>query len=236
MKSPYGIELVDCLSCKFCSAAFFCQLPESAMKAFQLLTFTLVHPAGATLFVQGQACRGIYVLCKGRVKLSASERDGRILILKIAKAGDVLGLSETVLQVPHEMTAETGQVCQLNFVKQEDFLRFLKEYGDACMSTALQMSRECQHAYQQLRSFTMSSASERIARLILDWSRDESGTANAHGIKVALTHEEIAQIIGMSRETVTRTLATFRDEHIADLHGSTLLIQNLSAIHRLAGA
>jgi CRP/FNR family transcriptional regulator len=59
--------------------------------------------------------------------------------------------------------------------------------------------------------------------------------ATAHGIKVALTHDEIAQIIGMSRETVTRTLATFRKQHIAELHGSTLLIQNMSAIQKLAG-
>ena len=81
----------------------------------------------------------------------------------------------------------------------------------------------------------MSSASERVSRLMLDWSRDDSGMATAHGIKVALTHDEIAQIIGMSRETVTRTLATFRKQHIAELHGSTLLIQNMSAIQKLAG-
>jgi CheY-like chemotaxis protein len=104
------------------------------------------------------------------------------------------------------------------------------------MQAAIQMSRECQHAYQQLRSFTMSTATERIARLILEWSRDDSGMAKAHGIKVALTHDEIAQIIAMSRETVTRTLATFRKEHIAELHGSTLLIHNMTAIHKLAGA
>ena len=82
----------------------------------------------------------------------------------------------------------------------------------------------------------MSTATERIARLILEWSRDDSGVATARGIKVALTHDEIAQIIGMSRETVTRTLATFRKQHIAELHGSTLLIQNMTAIHNLAGA
>jgi CRP/FNR family transcriptional regulator, cyclic AMP receptor protein len=99
----------------------------------------------------------------------------------------------------------------------------------------MQVSRECQHAYQQLRSFTMSSASQRVARLMLDWSHEDSGMATAHGIKVALTHDEIAQIIGMSRETVTRTLATLRKQHIAQLRGSTLLIKNMVAIHHLAG-
>jgi CRP/FNR family transcriptional regulator len=80
----------------------------------------------------------------------------------------------------------------------------------------------------------MRSAPQRIARLMLDWSHEEAGRGTATGIKVALTHEEIGQIIGMSRETVTRTLADFRKQRIAELHGSTLLIQNAPALQALA--
>ena len=237
MRSPYGMELVeDCLSCKLCTEGFFCHLPKPVMEAFQPLKFTVAYPAGATLFVEGQVCRGIYILCKGRVKLSAGSKEGQTLIFKIAQPGEVLGLNATVSGIPHETTAETGQPCQLNFVKRDDFLTFLTKHPDACLHAAIHLSRECQQAYQQLRSFVMTSASERIARLMLDWSHDDSGMATAHGIKVALTHDEIGQIIGMSRETVTRTLANFRQQHIAELHGSTLLIQNMSAIQKLAGA
>ncbi len=236
MHSPYGIELVeDCTSCKLCSEGFFCHLPKSVMEAFQPLKFTLAHPAGATLFVEGQVCRGIYILCRGRVKLSTSSREGQTLILRVAQPGEVLGLNAVISGVAHDTTAQTGQPCQLNFVKRDDFLKFLKDHGDASMHSAIQLSRECQHAYQQLRSFTMSSSSQRIARLMLDWSHDDSGMATVHGIKVALTHDEIGQIIGMSRETVTRTLATFRKQRIAALHGSTLSIHNMPAIQKLAG-
>ena len=237
MHSPYGMELVeDCLSCKLCAEGFFCRLPKSAMEAFQPLKFTAAYPAGATLFVEGQTCRGIYILCKGRVKLSASSKAGQTLIFKIAQPGEVLGLNAAISGIPHETTAETGQPCQLNFVKRDDFLKFLTEHGDACLHAAIHLSRECQQAYQHLRSFVTTSAPERIARLMLDWSQDDSRTASAHGIKMALTHDEIGQIIGMSRETVTRTLATFRKQHIAKLHGSALLIQNMPAIQKLAGA
>ena len=237
MHSPYGMELVeDCLSCKLCSEGFFCHLPKPVMEVFQSLKFTMGYPAGATLFVEGQQCRGIYILCKGRVKLSTGSADGQTLILKVAQAGEVLGLSATVAGIPYETTAETGQPCQLNFVKRDDFLKFLTQHADACMHAAIYMSNECQQAYQHLRSFTMSSSSQRIARLMMDWSHEDSGMATTHGIKVALTHDEIGQIIGMSRETVTRTLAAFRKQHIAELHGSTLLIQNMAAIHKLAGA
>jgi len=236
MHSPYGIELVeDCLSCNLCREGFFCHLPKHVMEAFQPMKFTLVHPPGATLFVEGQDCRGIYIICKGRVKLSVTSKDGQTLILRVAQSGEVLGLNATMSGIPHETTAETGQPCQLNFVKRDDFLRFLTQQGEACMHAAIQLGRECQHAYQQLRSFTMTTATERLARLLLDWSQDDSGMVSSHGITVALTHDEIAQIIGMSRETVTRTFATLRKQNIADLHGSTLLIQNMAAIHKLAG-
>jgi CRP/FNR family transcriptional regulator, cyclic AMP receptor protein len=237
MHSPYGIELVEsCLSCTLCSEGFFCRLPNPEMEAFQKIKFTLAYPAGATLFVEGQACRGIYILCRGRVKLSATSSEGQTLIFKVAKPGEVLGLNATVSGTPYETTAETGQTCQVNFVKQADFMQFLKEHGNACMHAAVHLSHECQQAYQQLRSFVMRSAPERIARLMLDWSAGDAGSNGDHGIKVALTHDEIGQIIGMSRETVTRTLASFRKQHIAELHGSTLLIRNIAAIQKLAGA
>src|SRR5664279_3047737 len=210
MHSPYGMELVeDCSSCKLCSEGFFCHLPKSVMDAFQPLKFTLAYPAGATLFVEGQVCRGIYVLCKGRVKLSSTSTEGQTLILQVAQPGEVLGLNAIVSGSLHDTTAETGQPCQLNFVKRDDFLKFLKEHSAASMHVAIQLSRECQQAYQQLRSFTMNSAPQRIARLMLKWSHDDSGVATAHGIKVALTHDEIGQIIGMSRETVTRTPVSY---------------------------
>jgi len=235
MHSPYGMELVEnCLDCNLCSEGFFCRLPKTEMEAFQKIKFTLAYPAGATLFVEGQTCRGIYILCKGRVKLSATSSQGQTLIFKIATPGEVIGLNATVSGTPYDTTAETGQACQLNFVKQAEFLKFLKEHGDACMHAAIHLSHECQQAYTQLRSFVMRSAPERIARLMLEWSLGGAEMATSHGIKVALTHDEIGQIIGMSRETVTRTLADFRKQRIAVLHGSTLLIQNMPALQQLA--
>jgi CRP/FNR family transcriptional regulator len=229
------MELVEnCLDCNLCSEGFFCRLPKTEMEAFQKIKFTLAYPAGATLFVEGQTCRGIYILCKGRVKLSATSSQGQTLIFKIATPGEVIGLNATVSGTPYDTTAETGQACQLNFVKQAEFLKFLKEHGDACMHAAIHLSHECQQAYTQLRSFVMRSAPERIARLMLEWSLGGAEMATSHGIKVALTHDEIGQIIGMSRETVTRTLADFRKQRIAVLHGSTLLIQNMPALQQLA--
>ena len=235
MLSPYGMELVEnCLACNICSEGFFCRLPKPDMEAFQKIKFTLAYPPGSILFTEGQPCRGIYILCRGRVKLSASSSQGQTIIFKVARPGEVLGLNAAVSGTPHEATSETGQACQLNFIKRDDFMKFLAQHNEASMQAAIHLSHECQQAYQQLRSFVMRSAPQRISRLMLDWSHEDAGTASARKIKVALTHEEIGQIIGMSRETVTRTLADFRKRRIAELHGSTLMIENTPALQELA--
>ena len=234
MGAPYGLELVEnCLICKLRTDQFFCGLPKTSLEDFERIKFTAAYPAGAVLFVEGQNPRGIYMLCRGKVKLSTTSADGKTLILKIANPGEVLGLHATVSGTPYEITAETGQPCQLNFIKRDDFLRFLQQHGDACLKAAQHLSKDCQSAYQQIRSLGLShSAPERLARLLLEWAQDERDGR----IKVALTHEEIAQIIGTSRETVTRTLADFRKKQIAVLKGSTLTIRNKGALERLVGA
>src|ERR1051325_9614348 len=83
--SPYGFEMVEnCVICKLRSDSFFCSLPKSALEAFDKIKYTASYPSGAVLFVEGQAPRGIYMLFKGRVKMSTTSAEGKTLILKIA--------------------------------------------------------------------------------------------------------------------------------------------------------
>jgi CRP/FNR family transcriptional regulator len=234
MGSPYGFELVEnCVICKLSTDSFFCSLPKTALEAFDKIKYTASYPAGAVLFVEGQSPRGIYMLCKGRVKMSTTSVEGKTLILKIAQPGEVLGIHATVSGTPCEITAETAQPCQLNFIKREQFLKFLHEHGDACLKAAQHLSKDCQSAYQQIRSLGLShSAPKRLAHLLLEWTATSADKVEPK-VKLALTHEEIAQIIGSARETVTRVLADFRKRQLAVLKGSTLIIQNKAALERL---
>lgn len=238
MSSPYGLQLAeDCLICKLREAGFFCDLPKESLQELERIKYASGYPQGAVLFVEGQAPRGVYIVCSGRVKLSTASRDGNTLILRIAQGGEVLGLHGTVSGKPYELTAETLQPCQLDFIKREDFLRFLQKHGDACLSAAKHLSQNCQDAYEMIRSLGLShSVSEKMARLLLEWASDGEQTAEGVRIKISLTHEEMAQLIGTSRETVTRVLGEFRDKQFAQLRGSTLLIKNKPALEKLVGA
>ena len=166
-------------------------------------------------------------MAPGAVKLTTTSRDGKTLILRIAEPGEVLGLHATVSGRPCELTGETLQPCQLDFLRREDFLRFLQNHADACLNAAQHLSKNCQSAYEMIRSLGLShSVGEKLARLLLEWAADGEKTKEGIRIKVSLTHEEIAQLIGTSRETVTRVLSEFRQKKFAQLSGSTLLILN----------
>ncbi|HLH08777.1 MAG TPA: Crp/Fnr family transcriptional regulator [Terriglobales bacterium] len=208
------------------------------MQSFESIKYATAYPKGAVLFVEGQAPRGIYVLCKGRVKLSICSTDGKTLILKVAEPGEVLGLSASVSGKAYELTAETLDPCQVNFVKREDFLRFLKEHGEACLRVAEQLSEKYNSACHEIRSLGLShSAAEKLAKLLLDWTAKNGEAAKVEPrLKLALTHEEIAQMIGTSRETVTRLFADLKKRQIVQAKGSTLLIRNKAALKQIASA
>ncbi len=235
MDSPYNLKLVeDCVHCELRNESFFCSLPPDALKAFEGLKFSTAYPRGAVLFVEGQKPRGIYMLCTGKVKLSVNSAEGKTLIVGIAEPGDLLGLNAVVSGDGYEIAAETTQPSQVNFVKREDFVKFLQEYGSACLQTAQHLSKSCNHAYDLVRTLALSqSASEKLAKYFIDLTSSTSKSADGFRIQIGMTHEEIAQVIGTSRETVTRLLSDFRQKKLATLKGSTLLVHNRTGLEKL---
>jgi CRP/FNR family cyclic AMP-dependent transcriptional regulator len=237
MLSPYGMEIVEsCLTCKLRAERIFCDLPASALQTFENIKYATAYPQGAVLFVEGQMPRGIFVLCKGSVKLSINSPSGRTMIVKLAEPGEVLGLSATISGKPYEVTAETIDPCQVNFVKRDDFLHFLKEDVEACFKVAEQLSEKYHNACNEVRSLGLShSAAEKLAKLLLEWSCKNGESAKSEPrLKLRLTHEEIAQMIGTSRETVTRLFADMKKHQIVQSKGSTLVIRNTAALREIA--
>jgi len=233
MRSPYGIEVSDsCVDCEIRSHDHFCDFDRELLKSFETIKYATVYPKGAVLFVEGQSPRGVFMLCSGRVKLTTCSSDGKAIITRIAEGGEVLGLSATVSGRSYMATAETLIPCQVNFIRRDDFLRFLKDNGAACLRVSEHLSNNYHNTFEQVRSLGLShTASEKLAKLMLEWC-EKSGKETEKGItlKLTLTHEEIAQMIGASRETVTRVLTDFKNREIIQIKGSTLIIRDKAAL------
>jgi CRP/FNR family transcriptional regulator len=120
---------------------------------------------------------------------------------------------------------------QANFISRNEFLNFLKENGEAALRVAQQLGETYHAAVAEMRTIGLShSAGEKLARFLLEWAANYPEEKGQVRIKLTLTHEEIAQMIGSSRETVTRLLADFRRKQLVQVMGSTLVIKNKSAL------
>lgn len=235
MRGPYGFEPnQNCQSCKLRASGFFCQLTPAALKDFNAVKSPATYPAGALLFLEKQDPRGVFVLCAGRVKLSISSSAGKTLILRIAKPGETLGLMAAMTGSPYEVTAETLHPSQVAFVRRDDFLRFVAKHPEVYEAAVGQLSTLYSGACEQLRTVGLSaSAPEKVARLLLDWSTEPKDTKQGTPIRLPLTHEEIAEFIGTTRETVTRILSEFKSRQLVALQGSTLMISNRPALETI---
>lgn len=226
-----------CQSCEIQQEQSFCKLPKAELKQFEQIKISRSYSKGTKLFIEGQPTKGVYMLCKGRVKLSACSQTGRVMILGIAEAGDILGLSSALSNGEHEMTAEVLEPCQANYVNSSELLLFLKTNPEACLNAAKQLSRNYQAANQQVCSLGLSdSASDKLAKLFLTWTGNGSGQSGRVKIKNHFTHEEIAEMIGASRETVTRALRHFRESNLVTLKGSDLVIHDRQRLKAAIGS
>src|ERR1700745_1556992 len=235
MRAPYGLNIIDnCVICPVREEHLFCNLPLSAVQKLNEIKCTAVYPKSTMLFIEGQQPRGVFVLCAGKAKLSTSSSDGKTIITKISEAGDVLGLNATISNRPYEVTAEMMEPGQANFIARDALLQFLRQHGEVALRVAEQLSRNYYTAYEEIRTLGLtSSPSEKFAKLLLSWESGKPGANGTFQIKLTLTHEEIAEMIGTTRETVSRLFTDFKKKQLLQVKGSTLVIRNKPALEKI---
>lgn len=235
MPTPYNLAIHEhCTTCDVRSQRPFCNMAPDAVAGLDAVRYTGVYPKGSLLFVEGEQPRGVFILCTGRAKLTTTSTEGRTLIVKIVNAGEILGASAAILDKPYEVSGETLEPSQVNFIRREDFLRFLGTYAEACMHTAQALSEKYEAAQREIRSLGLAqTTSEKLAKLILDWCADGEPTATGTRLQVLLTHEEIAQMIGTTRETVTRLLSEFKKKKLIHVKGSSFFVLAREQMERM---
>jgi CRP/FNR family cyclic AMP-dependent transcriptional regulator len=233
MRSPYGLNIIDdCVVCPVREEHLFCNLSLPVLRKLNEIKSTAVYPKSAVLFIEGQRPRGVFILCAGRVKLSTSSSEGKTIITKISEPGDVLGLNATVSDRPYEVTAEMIEPGQANFIARDALLQFLRERGEVALRVAEQLSRNYYTAYEEIRTLGLTtSPAEKFAKLLLSWESVKNN-GQTH-IRMTLTHEEIGEMIGTTRETVSRLFSDFKKKQLLLIKGSSLTIRNKPALEKM---
>ena len=142
----------SCLDCGQRSDRVFCDLAPEALQEFDGIKSLQTCPRGTVLFREDQPARGVFLLCEGRVRLSVCSESGRRMTLRVASAGEVLGLSAVLAGGSYSVTAEALDPLQLAQVRRKDLLHFLLGHRDVCMHVVNQLSEDLHVAYDRVRS------------------------------------------------------------------------------------
>ena len=231
-KRPSGLPVTESsLTYPLMKEHIFCGLPESVLAELEEISSPSTYSKDAVLFVEGQEPRGAFVIRNGRVKLSTGSSRGKSFMVRIAEAGEVVGLPGTISGKPYELTAQALEPLQASFIPREAFLQFLRQRGEAAVRVAGILSRIYQATLSEVRYLGLSaSTAEKLARFLLDLpAKPIQGNGHIQAT-LTLTHKEIGEMIGASRETVTRLFASFKRKRLVEVRGSTLIIEKKTSL------
>jgi CRP/FNR family transcriptional regulator, cyclic AMP receptor protein len=214
----------------------FSGLCGDALAQFDRMTTEVTVTRGNQLFCEGDEPKYVYFVVNGRIKLSVSSREGRTMILRVAEAGQVLGLSAALSFNEHEVTAVALEPCRVRAIVVSEFLEFLQSFPEAAMEATQCVLREYQVVFNDVcRLGLPATVAGRLANLLLGWlkARLQNGYDDARFI-VPLTQEEIAGMTGTSRETVSRLMNQFEREKLICVKGAAVTVLQPEALAQLA--
>lgn len=190
--------------------------------------------AGSVLFREGQDARNASVIRQGRFKIARSSENGKTLLVRIAHPGDILGLSALLTDSPYEFTAVALETSQITVIRKAEFLKLLCSDPNVAFHSSLSLNAEYRSALNiACRLALAGSVAARLAHLILELSDGAHSFARSDGIDIPLTHEEMASMLGTSRESVTRLLNEFKRRNLIRTNGSMIKIVHRAALEHL---
>ena len=226
---------MNCTNCPQAVKHPFCNVSESAHTFLEANSIQMEYRRGNILFREGDECSSVFVICSGKVKVSAASSQGRSFTLRIAGEGDVLGMGAVLQDKDYEVTAEAIEPCQVRVLRAKFFKEMLHQYGDVAIGVAMALADDYRAAFDEACLIALpGSSAGKLARLILGWTADAKRKGSGSSVTMALTHDELASMIATTRETVTRTLGRFRKEQLVSTRGVSLTVLQPEALEQLA--
>jgi CRP/FNR family transcriptional regulator, cyclic AMP receptor protein len=229
------VVLLNCQECKLHNQSSFCNLPREALIELDRIKHARTFAPGDQLFNEGSPVDEVMIVCQGCATLTLSSSNGKALVLGVSEAGEVLALSSAISGRHHEVSAEAIGKTTVASIHRPEFLKFLERFPPAALNAGAELSRKMNRAYDKIRLVGAGlSVRQRLAAWLLSLQENYSNRDDL--ITVALTHEQIAQILGVSRESVTRGLSELKKRKIVEVRGIHVHVRDRNRLHSIAFA
>lgn len=188
------------------------------------------------LYLPGDPSSSVYLLKRGRVKIANTAPNGKEVTFEILEAGDVFGELDVLQDAPRSTSAETLDDALICVIPRKDFDQYLAMHPNVTIKLTKLIGLRLKKIQSRVEDLVFREVPARLAHLLSELGKTE-GVADKQGIrlKVKLTHQEMANLIGCSRETVSTTMGQFRDDGLIQMDGRTITILSEKGLSRLLG-
>jgi CRP/FNR family transcriptional regulator len=229
-------QVKDCSGCRkeFCSW-IFSGLSDADFSKFTELVKHVDYEGEETIFQEGALAFGLYIVCRGKVKVTGKAPCGKRQILKLLGPGEVLGEEALFADGSYTVIARTLEPSTLAFAPKDKFFKFIEEHPVVALKLIEKLSRELVAFQGKLVEVAYESSEGRLARLLLAMG-ERFGKAEGSRLHLGLelSRAELAELAGIAPETAIRTLSRLREEGLIELEGHRITILDLDRLQRLA--
>jgi CRP-like cAMP-binding protein len=208
----------------------FGSLSESELQALVQRAVEKRFDAGQMLFWEDEPCAGIFLIAQGSVKIFKTASSGREMMLALETAPSTVAELPLFDGGPYPASVRAVEPVVSYFINKADFQSVCREFPDVALKVLAVVGHRLRHLVMMVESMTFGSVTQRLARMLLDASRQ----AGADEFPLPLTHQELASRLGTVREVVSRNLARFRAEGLVRVEGRQLSIMDRAGLEREA--
>lgn len=225
-KTEESSEDIDCVSCPLRSGSPFCgRLNECQLERFSEIKNTLSFQKGEAIFYRGNSNHGVYIVCRGSVLISELAIGQKSKAIGAVFPGDLIDKTTFLDDRPHLITAEALESTEVTFFKHEEFITLIKEYDVLSTTVMHVLSDEIQTSRKRVRDLLYKKGQQRLAGLLLLLSK-KCGQKTDHGtvIPIVFKREQLADMVGMTLESLVRWLSYFKKEKWVGYSGKKIII------------
>lgn len=210
---------------------FFTNLQESDLIKINEITIQRNYRKGSIIFMEGDTGEAFYFIKSGKVKIYKTSPDGRELIFAILSEGDVFAEVTLFNDIKYPASAEVLEDASLGMIKNQDLEGVISKNAELALAIIKVLSRKLFNSQQKVKELALGDTFMRTAQTIIKLA-EEHGKKTDEGLEVKLdiSRQELANMIGTARETVSRALSQFKKEGSVDISGKKIIVKDMQKL------
>lgn len=223
---------IKCLECPVYRSSYFKCLDPCDLNDLDNKKTCYFYKKGQVIFYERKRPLGIYCVHSGSVKISRLGTEGKEQIVRIAKAGDLLGLRSLISGRNYSASATTIDDSVVCFIDKRKFFQITIRYPEISTQIMLTLSTLLEEAEKKITSMAQKPVRERLAEALL--ALDEVFRSDGCPTVISLSREDLANIVGTANETVIRLLGEFKEEHLVTVKGRKIFLVDKKGLQQIA--